>query len=68
MVLGMEVVLPNGKVMRTKAVPNSAAGPNFNYLFMGAEGTLGIITEATLRISLAEARRFQGLLFDLPTP
>jgi len=68
MVLGMEVVLPNGKVMRTKAVPNSAAGPNFNYLFMGAEGTLGIITEATLRISpLPEARRFAGLLFsDLP--
>jgi len=69
MVLGMEVVLPNGEVMRTKAVPNSAAGPNFNYLFMGAEGTLGIITEATLRISpLPEARRFAGLLFaDLPT-
>ncbi len=68
MVLGMEVVLPNGAVMRTKAVPNSAAGPNFNYLFMGAEGTLGIITEATLRISpLPEAQRFVGLLFsDLP--
>jgi alkyldihydroxyacetonephosphate synthase len=68
MVLGMEVVLPDGRVMRTKAVPNSAAGPNFNYLFMGAEGTLGIITEATLRISpLAQAQRFQGLLFsDLP--
>jgi alkyldihydroxyacetonephosphate synthase len=68
MVLGMEVVLPNGRVMRTKAVPNSAAGPNFNYLFMGAEGTLGIITEATLRISpMPEARRFAGLLFsDLP--
>ena len=69
MVLGMEVVLPNGSVMRTKAVPNSAAGPNFNYLFMGSEGTLGIITEATLRISpLPETRRFQALLFrDLPT-
>ncbi len=65
MVLGMEVVLPGGAVMRTKAVPNSAAGPNFNYLFMGAEGTLGIITEATLRISPEPAaRRFVGLLFS----
>lgn len=69
MVLGMEVVLPDGRVMRTKAVPNSAAGPNFNYLFMGAEGTLGIITEATLRIRpLPETREFRGFLFkDLKT-
>jgi len=69
MVQGMEVVLPNGKVMRTKAVPNSAAGPNFNHLFMGAEGTLGVITEATLRIRpLPETRKFLSLLFsDLPT-
>lgn len=69
MVQGMEVVLPNGEVMRTKAVPNSAAGPNFNYLFMGAEGTLGVITEATLRIRpLPETRKFLSLLFsDLPT-
>lgn len=69
MVLGMEVVLPTGEIMRTKAVPNSAAGPNFNYLFMGAEGTLGVITEVTLRIRpLPESRKFLGLLFpDLPT-
>jgi alkyldihydroxyacetonephosphate synthase len=68
MVLGMEVVLPSGEVMRTKAVPNSAAGPNFNYLFMGSEGTLGVITEATLIIRpLPESRKFLGVLFeDLP--
>jgi alkyldihydroxyacetonephosphate synthase len=65
----MEVVLPTGAIMRTKAVPNSAAGPNFNYLFMGAEGTLGVITEVTLRIlPLPESRAFLGLLFpDLET-
>jgi len=69
MLLGMEVVLPTGAIIRTKPVPNSAAGPNFNYLFMGAEGTLGVITEATFRIRpLPETRRFQALLFpDLPT-
>jgi alkyldihydroxyacetonephosphate synthase len=68
MVLGMEVVLPNGDVIRTKPVPNSAAGPNFNYLFMGAEGTLGVITEATFKIHLIpETRMFKSYLFpDLP--
>lgn len=68
MVLGMEVVLPNGDIMRTKPVPNSAAGPNFNYLFMGAEGTLGVITEATFKIHLLpEARMFRSYLFpDYP--
>jgi len=69
MVLGMEVVLPTGEIIRTKAVPNSAAGPNFNHLFMGAEGTLGVITEATFKIRpLPETRKFLGLLFaDLPS-
>jgi alkyldihydroxyacetonephosphate synthase len=69
MVLGMEVVLPTGEIISTKRVPNSAAGPNFNYLFMGAEGTLGVITEVTLRITpLPESRKFLGVLFaDLPT-
>ncbi len=68
MVLGMEVVLPTGGIISTKRVPNSAAGPNLNYLFMGAEGTLGVITEVTLRIHrLPEARRFTAALFpDLP--
>jgi alkyldihydroxyacetonephosphate synthase len=68
MVLGMEVVLPTGEIMRTKVVPNSAAGPNFNHLFMGSEGTLGVITEATFKIRpLPETRKFLGLLFaDLP--
>jgi len=64
MVRGMEVVLPDGQVLRTKAVPQSAAGPDLNYLFQGAEGTLGVITEATLSIwPLPEERRFRGFTF-----
>lgn len=57
LVVALEVVLPNGEVLRTRAVPQSAAGPDLNRLFLGAEGTLGIITEATLRIYEAPATR-----------
>jgi alkyldihydroxyacetonephosphate synthase len=64
MVLGMEVVLPTGQIIRTRPVPQSAAGPNLNHLFIGSEGTLGVITEATLAIHpLPEERRFRSFQF-----
>lgn len=64
MVLGMEIVLPTGRIIRTRAVPQSAAGPNLNHLFIGSEGTLGVITEATLTIHpLPEVREFRSFLF-----
>ena len=65
MVLGMEVVLPNGDIIRTPRVPHHAAGPDFYRLFLGSEGTLGVITEATMQIDyLPETRLFRGVLFD----
>ncbi len=50
MVLGLEVVLPDGRVFEARDVPSSAAGPDLKRLFLGAEGTLGIITRATLHV------------------
>ncbi len=69
MVLGIAAVLPDGRVLRTKASPRSAAGPNWTQLLVGSEGTLGIITEGTLRVCpLPEHRAFRGFLFsDVPT-
>jgi len=69
MVLGMEVVLPTGEVVRFRATPESSAGPDLKRLFMGAEGTLGVITEVTLQVWPQPAvRRFRGLSFpDLPS-
>jgi alkyldihydroxyacetonephosphate synthase len=56
-VLGLEAVLPNGEVLRTRAVPKSSTGIDLKSLFIGGEGCFGIITEATMRIFPAPERR-----------
>ena len=50
-VLALKVVLPNGEVMTTsRRARKSAAGYDLTRLIVGAEGTLGIITEMTLKL------------------
>ncbi|MEM4522897.1 MAG: FAD-binding oxidoreductase [Nitrososphaeria archaeon] len=50
-VMSLEVVLPNGEILRTCPKVHMTSVPyNLNSLFIGSEGTLGIITEATLRV------------------
>jgi FAD/FMN-containing dehydrogenase len=64
-VLGLEAVLPNGEVLRTRAVEKSSAGIDLNALFIGGEGCFGIITEASIRIfAQPEARHLYALLFE----
>jgi len=64
-VLGLEVVLPQGEVFCTRAVPKSSTGVNLNHLFIGGEGCFGIVTEATLRVfPLPEKRSLQAFRFS----
>lgn len=50
MLVAFEAVLPNGDVVRTRPVPRAAAGQDLRHVFLGAEGTTGILTELTYEI------------------
>ena len=64
MCMSMEIVLPNGDIINTLPVPKHAAGPDLNQIFIGSEGTLGVITKATFRLfEQPECRKHHAFIF-----
>ena len=73
-VVSLEVVLPQGTVIRTGSAANTDApiplerganGPDLTGLFIGSCGTLGIVTQVTMRIRrIPECERFVFYAFD----
>ena len=48
-VLGLEVVLPNGKLLKTRPAQFSSTGFDLKRLFVGTEGLFGVVTAAVVR-------------------
>jgi alkyldihydroxyacetonephosphate synthase len=49
-VVGLDVTLADGRQITTGGVPRQAVGPDLNQVFVGSEGTLGVITGARLKV------------------
>ncbi len=66
LVLGLEVVLPDGRVLDAlRGLRKDNAGYDLKQLFLGTEGTLGIITAAVLKL-FPRARRRETALLAVP--
>src|SRR5687767_15343468 len=64
LLLALRVVLPTGETIDTVPVPRHAVGPELTQLFVGSEGTLGVITRATLQlVPMPAERRFAAVAF-----
>ncbi|MFO7280890.1 MAG: FAD-binding oxidoreductase [Thermoanaerobacterales bacterium] len=66
MVLGLDVALADGRRITTGGWPRAAVGPDLTQLFVGSEGTLGVVTGARLRLHPAPVAEQRGAWL-LPT-
>ena len=66
-VINLTVVLADGTIVKTKRRPRkTSAGYNLNSLFVGSEGTLGLVTEITLKLAVIP-QEFSVAVVTFPT-
>ena len=65
----VEAVIPNGTILQSSPVPKHSSGPYLKDIFLGSEGTFGVITRATFKLfKIPDVRLFRAFLFkDLTT-
>lgn len=64
LVISLRVVMPTGEIVDTLPVPRHAVGPDMAPLFIGSEGSLGVITHVRLQLApLPAARHFEVVSF-----
>lgn len=64
--VALEAVLADGTILQTPQLPRMSVGPDVAQLFVGAEGTLGVVTKVTMRIyPQSETQLFATI--DFPT-
>jgi len=62
--LRVKLVTPIGTLEKSTQLPRLSAGPDLNHFVLGSEGTLGIITEAVLKVRpLPEEKRYGSIVF-----
>jgi alkyldihydroxyacetonephosphate synthase len=66
MVVGLDVALADGTTISTGGAPRAAVGPDLTQLFVGSEGTLGVITGARLRLHPAPSHE-RRIAFGMPS-
>ena len=64
MLIRAQLVTPTGTIEKSVQVPRMSAGPDVNQVILGSEGTLGVVTEATLKIrKLPEVQIYNSIVF-----
>ena len=62
--VGLRATLPDGSEIISDSAPRMAVGPDLKNIIIGSEGSLGVITEVTMRIfQIAEKRLFETFIF-----
>lgn len=64
LVVHIKMVTPRGTLEKNCLVPRMSSGPDLHHMIMGSEGTLGVVTEVTIKIRpLPEVRKYGSIVF-----